>query len=93
MIWPVHNNERAFTVQLRLLASKTVSNLGLHGLLWKVTSGLRSKFSNLSHWKDETQGFNGSQTRDLRDTGAMLGLRALGEHRTGITEITAFHSR
>ena len=35
----------------------------------------RSKFSNLSNWKEEAwknQGFNGIQTRDLRDTGAML---------------------
>ena len=35
----------------------------------------RSKFSNLSNWKEEVrkkQGFNGIQTRDLRDTGAML---------------------
>ena len=35
----------------------------------------RSKFSNLSNWKEETwknQGFNGIRTRDLRDTDAML---------------------
>ena len=35
----------------------------------------RSKFSNLSIWKEEAwknQGFNGIRTRDLRDTGAML---------------------
>ena len=35
----------------------------------------RSKFSNLSSWKEEAwknQGFNGIRTRDLRDTGAML---------------------
>ena len=35
----------------------------------------RSKFSNLSNWKEETwknQGFNEIRTRDLRDTGAML---------------------
>ena len=41
----------------------------------------RSKFSNLSNWKEEawkkkkkkrSQGFNGIRTRDLRDTGAML---------------------
>ena len=35
----------------------------------------RSKFSNLSNWKEEAwknQGFNGIRTRDLRDTGAML---------------------
>ena len=35
-----------------------------------------SKFSNLSNWKEEAwkknQGFNGIQTCDLRDTGAML---------------------
>ena len=41
----------------------------------KVKSDHRSKFSNLSNWKEEAwknQGFNGIQTRDLRDTGAML---------------------
>ena len=35
----------------------------------------RSKFSNLSNWKEEAwknQGFNGIQTRDLRNTSAML---------------------
>ena len=35
----------------------------------------RSKFSNLSNWKEEArknQGFNGIRTHDLRDTGAML---------------------
>ena len=35
----------------------------------------RSKFSNLSNWKEEAwknQGFNGIRTRDLRETGAML---------------------
>ena len=35
----------------------------------------RSKFSNLSNWKEEAgknQGFNGIRTRDLRNTGAML---------------------
>ena len=36
----------------------------------------RSKFSNLSNWKEEAwkknQGFNGIRTRDLRDIGAML---------------------
>ena len=35
----------------------------------------RSKFCNLSNWKEEAwknQGFNGIRTRDLRDTGAML---------------------
>ena len=35
----------------------------------------RSKFSNLSNWKEEAwknQGINGIRTRDLRDTGAML---------------------
>ena len=41
----------------------------------KVKSDHRSKFSNLSSWKEETwknQGFNGIRTHDLRDTGAML---------------------
>ena len=41
-----------------------------------VKSDHRSKFSNLSNWKEETwkknQGFNGIRTRDHRDTGAML---------------------
>ena len=36
----------------------------------------RSKFSNLSSWKEKPekkiQGFNGIRTHDLRDTGAML---------------------
>ena len=35
----------------------------------------RSKFSSLSNWRkkpENYQGFNGIQTRDLRDTGAML---------------------
>ena len=36
----------------------------------------RSKFSNLSSWKEKpekkNQGFNGIRTHDLRDTGAML---------------------
>ena len=39
----------------------------------KVKSNHRSKFSNLSNWKEEAwknQGFNGIRTRDLRDTGA-----------------------
>ena len=41
----------------------------------KIKSDHRSKFSNLSNWKEEAwknQGFNGIWTRDLRDTGAML---------------------
>ena len=41
----------------------------------KVKSDHHSEFSNLSNWKEEawkSQGFNGIQTRDLRDTGAML---------------------
>ena len=35
----------------------------------------RSKFSNLSSWKEKpekNQGFNGIRTHNLRDTGAML---------------------
>ena len=40
----------------------------------KVKCDHRSKFSNLSNWKEEAwkkknQGFNGIRTRDLRDTG------------------------
>ena len=41
----------------------------------KVRNDHRSKFSNLSNWKEEAwknQSFNGIRTRDLRDTGAML---------------------
>ena len=43
----------------------------------KVKCNHRSKFSNLSNWKEEAwkkknQGFNGIRTHDLRDTGAML---------------------
>ena len=42
----------------------------------KVKNDHRSKFSNLSNWKEEAwkknQGFNGIQTRDLRVTGALL---------------------
>ena len=41
-----------------------------------MKSDHRSKFSNLSNWKEEAwkknQGFNGIRTRDLHDTGAML---------------------
>ena len=43
--------------------------------MMKVKNDHRSKFSNLSNWKEEAwkiQGFNGIRTRDLRDTGAML---------------------
>ena len=42
----------------------------------KLKNDHRSKFSNLSNWKEEAwkqkQGFKGIRTRDLRDTGAML---------------------
>ena len=41
----------------------------------KVKSDHHSEFSNLSNWKEEawkSQGFNGIQTHDLCDTGAML---------------------
>ena len=41
----------------------------------KMKSDHHSKFSNLSNWKEEAwkyQGFNGMQTRDFRDTSAML---------------------
>ena len=40
-----------------------------------VKTDYRSKFSNLSNWKEEAwknQGFNGIRTHDLHDTGAML---------------------
>ena len=42
----------------------------------KVKNDHRSKFSNLSNWKEEAwkknQGFNGIRTRDLRVTGELL---------------------
>ena len=42
----------------------------------KVKNDNRSKFSNLSNWKEEAwkknQDFNEIRTRDRRDTGAML---------------------
>ena len=41
----------------------------------KVKSDYRSKFSNLSNWKEEAwknQVFNGIRTHDLRDTDALL---------------------
>ena len=41
----------------------------------KVKNDHRSKFPNLSNWKEEAwknQGFNGIRTRDLRVTGALL---------------------
>ena len=41
----------------------------------KVKNDYRSRFSNLSNWKEawkKNQGFNGIRTRDLCDTGAML---------------------
>ena len=48
----------------------------VHNPFIKVKNDHRSKFSNLSNWKEEAwknQGFNGiPRTRDLRDTGAML---------------------
>ena len=47
----------------------------------KVKSDHRSKFSNLSDWKEQAwknQGFNGIRTRDLRDTSAM-GARERGQ--------------
>ena len=44
-------------------------------IIIKVMNDHRSKFSNLSSWKEKpekNQGFNGIRTHDLRDTGAML---------------------
>ena len=41
----------------------------------KVKCDHRSKFTNLSKWKEKpekNQGFNGIRTHVLRDTGAML---------------------
>ena len=46
-----------------------------HNEKMKVMNDHRSKFSNLSSWKEKpekNQGFNGIRTHDLRDTGAML---------------------
>ena len=64
----------------------------------KVKSDHRSKFFNLSNWKEEAwknQGFNGISTRDLRDTGAMLyqlSYEATHWERSQFTEITLrFH--
>ena len=59
-------------VRLKPLGSRYDS-----GKVSKVKSDHRSKFSNLSNWKEEAwkkknQGFNGIRTRDLSDTGAML---------------------
>ena len=60
----------------------------------KVKCDHRSKFSNLSNWKEEAwknQGFNGIRTRDLNKLTSlpMCGLIAqLVEHRTGIAEVT-----
>ena len=51
----------------------------------KVKSDHRSKYSNLSNWKEEAwknQGFYGIRTRDLRDTGAMLHLFAFAKEIT-----------
>ena len=45
------------------------------GFWMKVMNDHRSKFFNLSSWKEKpekNQGFNGIRTHDLRDTGAML---------------------
>ena len=42
---------------------------------FEVKNDHRSKFSNVSNWKEEAwknQGFNGIRTRDLCDSGAML---------------------
>ena len=62
----------------------------------KVKSDLRSKFSNLSNWKEEAwknQGFNGIRTSDLRDTGAML-YQLSYDHRNNfmITHVSTFHN-
>ena len=61
----------------------------------KVKNDHRSKFSNLSKWKEEAwknQGFNGIRTRDLRDTDTSLPMcgfiAQLVEHRTGIADVT-----
>ena len=61
----------------------------------KVKIDHRSKFSDLSKWKEEawkTQGFNGIRTRDLRDTAAMLyQLSRLWSHTLGARSIYWVH--
>ena len=69
----------------------------------KVENDHRSKFSNLSNWKEEAwkkknQGFNGIRTRDLRVAGALLNkltslpmcgfIAQLVEQCTGNAEVT-----
>ena len=54
----------------------------------------RSKFSNLSNWKEETwknQGFNGIRTHDLRDTGAMALPTELWNHTLGVRSVCWVH--
>ena len=58
-MWNIYEIIHAFVLRLQI----------------KVKNDHRSKFSNLSNWKEEAwknQGFNRIRTRDLRDTGAML---------------------
>ena len=66
------------TVPAAVVASAKSFHLFLclrNKMKFKVKNDHRSKFSNLSNWKEEAwknQGFNGIRTRDLHDTGAML---------------------
>ena len=69
---PGHNRVKQWSIEPRgYRVSFEARNIEL-----KVKSDHRSKFSNLSNWKEEAwknQGsVNGIRTRDLRDTGAML---------------------
>ena len=55
----------------------------------KVKNDHRSKFSNLSNWKEEAwknQGFNGIRTRDLRDTGASYRIKEGAFHLESVTQ-------
>ena len=63
--------------------------------LWiKVKNDHRSKFSNLSNWKEEdwkNQGFNGIRTRDLRNTGRCSTNWAMEPHIGKFTAMIILH--
>ena len=68
----------------------TVADYSVLHKLNEVKNDHRSKFSNLSSWKEEAwknQGFNGIRTLDLRDTGAMLLPTELWSHTLGARPI------
>ena len=63
-----------------------------------MKNGHRSKFSNLSNWKEEAwkkkSGFNGIRTRDLRVAGALLyqlSYEGILSVSTFVKETTIFH--